>query len=216
LNAPPGSRSTLELWLALLVRYWAFNMTVVYSRGSYWPGFGYSHDEKAEMRAISEKLSMAQYSAWLMVVVAILLPIIGVTVTAGFGCMIYAIGGVGQLSTLSGALFSLTMALIIVSCFTFGIPVAMVASAALLGRRHRVVDSDLPDRATTARYLYNLWFQLTRIAIVMMAVLVPLWILVPDNSKLWVTGRLVLPLLAPAIAVLSTAYYFSARLKRSL
>jgi hypothetical protein len=50
----------------------------------------------------------------------------------------------------------------------------------------------------------------------MMVVLVPLWILVPDNSKFWAAERLVLPMLAPAATVLFAVYYFSARLKRKV
>ena len=53
-------------------------------------------------------------------------------------------------------------------------------------------------------------------AIVVVAILVPVWIFVPDNSKFWVTLKLVIPLLGPAAAVLSGAYYLSIRMRRSI
>jgi hypothetical protein len=49
----------------------------------------------------------------------------------------------------------------------------------------------------------------------MICVVLPLWLFVPNDSKFWVMGRLVAPLLSPVILVLTTAYYFSARLQRS-
>ena len=40
-----------------------------------------------------------------------------------------------------------------------------------------------------------------------------LWVLVPTDSKLWVIAQIALPLLSPAVAALTAAYYFTARLK---
>ena len=45
MDVPPGSRSTMERWIALLVRYWSVNMTMAFRSGGYWPGFGYSARE---------------------------------------------------------------------------------------------------------------------------------------------------------------------------
>jgi hypothetical protein len=42
-----------------------------------------------------------------------------------------------------------------------------------------------------------------------------LWIFVSADSKLWVITQIALPLLSPAVAALTAAYYFTARLKRS-
>jgi cytosine/uracil/thiamine/allantoin permease len=92
----------------------------------------------------------------------------------------------------------------------------MLLASALVGRWYGVANSDLPDRATTARFFHKLWFQLTRMAIVMMAILVPAWILIPDNSKFWVTLQLVIPCLGPAVLAISGAYYLSRRLKKGV
>jgi hypothetical protein len=207
---PPDSRSTLERWLALLVRYWAFNMSLAYARTSWYPGFGYTPDEKSQMRGISQKFSFGQYVVWVLLVVAIALPILAIIGTVGLYPVIHGTNP----TTMPASVFFLSFVPVIVAAFTIGLPAAMLLSAALVGRWYKVTDSDLPDRATTAHFFHKLWFQLMRISILMMVVLVPLWILVPDNSKFWAAERLVLPILGPAVTVLFAVYYFSARLKR--
>lgn len=210
MNSPPGSRSTLERWLALLVRYWAVSMNLAFARAGYYPGFGYTHDEKAEFRSIAAKCSFGQFIVWALTVAVITLPIAAVM---GVACMYPVIVRINS-PAVPAAVFFLALALTIVGVFTIGLPIAMLLSSALVGRWYRVADSDLPDRAATARYFHKLWFQLTRIAIVMMLILVPLWIFAPD--KFWLTGRLVVPVAAPAFLILSAAYYFSARLRRNV
>jgi hypothetical protein len=98
---------------------------------------------------------------------------------------------------------------------SIGFPAAMLPAAALVGRWFGVAASDLPDRATTSHYLHRLWFQITRYAIFGVLALIPIWIFVPGDSKIWVIAQLVLPLLSPAVAALTTAYYFTARLRRN-
>jgi hypothetical protein len=91
----------------------------------------------------------------------------------------------------------------------------MLPAAALVGRWFGVADSVLPDRTTTSHYFHKLWFQIARIAMLGALALIPLWIFVPADSKLWVIGKLVLPLLSPAVAALTAAYYFTARLRQA-
>jgi hypothetical protein len=95
-----------------------------------------------------------------------------------------------------------------------GFPLAMLASAALAGRVFRVVDRDLSDAATTAHYFHKLWFQITRVAILVVVAVIPLAIYVPWDSKYLVIVRMVIPFLSVAVASLTTAYCFSARLQR--
>ena len=211
MDVPSGSRSTLERWIALLVRYWAYNMTLAFKSGGYYPGFGYSDDEKAEMASLSQRCSFGQFFVWAVFVALVAVPVIVVTSAPG---MYYVIVKTG--ATLPASIFFLSMGVTIVGCFTIGLPVAMLLSSALVGRLYGIANSDLPDRATTARFFHKLWFQLTRMAIVMMAILVPAWIFVPGDSKLWVTLRVVMPFLGPAAAVIASAYYLSLRLKKQV
>jgi hypothetical protein len=211
MDALPGSRSTLERWIALLVRYWAYNMTLAFNQGSYYPGFGYSEDEKEEMASFSQECSFGQYLVWTGVVALVAIAVIVATCMPGMYYVIFKTSG-----TLPASIFYLSMGMTLVGCFTIGLPVAMLLSSALVGRLYGIADSDLPDRATTARFFHKMWFQLTRMAIVVVAILVPVWIFVPDNSKFWVTLKLVIPLLGPAAAVLSGAYYLSIRMRRSI
>jgi hypothetical protein len=211
MDALPGSRSTLERWIALLVRYWAYNMTLAFNQGSYYPGFGYSEDEKEEMASFSQECSFGQYLVWTGVVALVAIAVIVATCMPGMYYVIFKTSG-----TLPASIFYLSMGMTLVGCFTIGLPVAMLLSSALVGRLYGIADSDLPDRATTARFFHKMWFQLTRMAIMVVAILVPMWIFVPDNSKFWVTLKLVIPLLGPAAAVLSGAYYLSIRMRRSI
>ena len=158
MNVPPVSRSTLERWIALLVRYWAFNMTLASQFGSYWPGFGYSEDEKAEMASISQKCSLGQFLVWLLIVAFVAMPVIAVTCMPGMYFVIFK----SDPATLPESIFFLSLGVAIVGCFTIGIPVSMLLSSALVGRLYKVANSDLPDRATTARFFHRLWKKLLR------------------------------------------------------
>jgi hypothetical protein len=88
----------------------------------------------------------------------------------------------------------------------------MLPAAALVGRWFNVPDAALPERALTSHYFHKLWFQITRVAVIALLVLIPLWLFVPADSKFFAISRLVLPLLSPAVAALTSAYYLSARL----
>jgi hypothetical protein len=57
-----------------------------------------------------------------------------------------------------------------------------------------------------------MWFQITRMAFLMLCAVVPLWIYVPNDSKFMAVVRIVVPLMSPVVSVLTTIYYFSARL----
>lgn len=70
------SRPALARWLALLVRYWAFNMNIIHSRGAYAPGFGYTDRETAEMRRIALPISLGEYCVWLGLCVAFFIVIL--------------------------------------------------------------------------------------------------------------------------------------------
>jgi hypothetical protein len=215
MNTLPDPRSTFERWLALVVRYWAANMTLVHSRGSNWPGFGYSDAEKEELQSIAGKFAWAEYFVWVAVVAVVAIAIFAAMVIAGLSCLTHVIGGDRNMAHTPAALFYLALALIAVVSLTIGLPAAMLPSAALVGRWFGVADPDLPDRATTARYFHKLWFQITRMSIIMIAAVLPLWLFVPYDSKFMAMARLVAPLLSPVILVLTTAYYFSARLQRN-
>jgi hypothetical protein len=209
-----GSSAKLERWLALVVRYWAFNMTLIHDRGSNWPGFGYSDEEKAKLGSIAAKVPGVEYSVWLALVVVFTLAIITAITLGGMDIMAAAIGGENNMGSLPAIVFYLQLVLDLVVSFSIGFPAAMLPAAALVGRLFGVADADLPDRSTTAFYFHKLWFQITRIALVLSIGSLGLWLFVPADSKFWVISQLIVPLLSPAVAALSAAYYFSARLRR--
>jgi hypothetical protein len=214
-TGPAAPRSALERWLALLVRNWSYNMSLIHSRGGTWLGFGYSTEEKATLQTIADKVPGLEFAAWLAFTTVIYLGLLIVIVLAGMSVLIHAIGGDANMSQTPAALFFLQLALDLVVSLSIGLPAAMLPAAALTGRCFKVHDADLPDRAVTAHYFHKLWFQIARIAMLGALALIPLWIFVPADSKLWVIGKLVLPLLSPAVAALTAAYYFTARLRQA-
>ena len=195
----------------MLVRYWAFNMTLVHNRGVDWPGFGYTDAEKTELKSISEKYPSVEFYVWLGLAVVFALAIFAGVAIAGMSLLSYAIGGEKNMANTPEALFYLAFALQLLVSLSLGFPLAMLPAAALTGRFFTVQNDDLPSGPTTAHYFHKLWFQIARIAAVVVAVCVPLWIFVPGDSKFYVVLRLVIPMLSPAVAALTSAYFFIGR-----
>jgi hypothetical protein len=196
----------LERWLALLVRYWAFNMTLIHDQGTNWPGFGYTPEEKTQLQSIARPVPGIEYFVWLALTVIFFMLILSAVVIAGMNSLP---------AQAAAPLFFLQLGLDLIISLSVGFPAAMVPAAALAGRWFKVSDAALPERAATAHYFHKLWFQITRIALIGVLVLIPLWIFAPGDSKVWAVGQWVLPLLSPAVAALTAAYYFSGRLRRS-
>ncbi len=206
-----GARTGLDRCLALVVRYWSFNMTLVHKRGTDWPGFGYSKQEKVELQNLAEPVSAGEFYVWLSIFVVITLAIFVAIAMAGFHFLLNAVGGEQNMARTPESVFFLMLALVALVSLSVGFPAAMLPASALAGRFYGVRESDLPDRQTTAHYFRKLWFQITRIAIIGTVALFALWIFVPSDSKFFVMAKLVLPLLSPAVAALTIAYYFSGR-----
>ena len=203
----------MERWSALLVRYWAFNMSLIDSRGG-WLGFRYSQDEQTALESIAVKVAPLEYYVWLALTALFYIVIVAVVVTAGMNCLIVVIGGEQNMANTPAPLFFAQLALDLGVGFAVGFPAAMLPAAGLVGRWFAVADAALPDRATTAHYFHKLWFQITRMALLCLLALIPLWLFVPADSKVFLVSRLVVPLLSPAVAALTAAYYFTARLRR--
>jgi hypothetical protein len=205
------SRPNLERWLALLVRYWAFGMTLIHDRGSNWPGFGYSDKEKAKLQSLARQVPAIEYYLWLALVVVNYLLILTGMMLLGSACLLHAIGGEQNMSKTPAAVFFLQLALDLGVSLSLGLPAAMLPAAALTGRWFGVPNRELPDQTSTAYFFHRLRWQITRVALGSLAALLPIWILVPGDSKIWVVGRLVRPILSAAVAALTAAYYLTAR-----
>ncbi len=210
-GAQVSARTGLDRCLALVVRYWSFNMTLVHNRGTDWPGFGYSKQEKAELQNLAGAVRASEFYVWLFIFAAIALAIFAATAAAGFQCLLNVIGGEQNMARTPESMFFLMLALVALVSLSVGFPAAMLPASALTGRFYGVRNSDLPDRQTTAHYFRKLWFQIARIAIIGAVALFVLWMFVPSDSRIFVMAKLVLPLLSPAVAALTTAYYFSRR-----
>jgi hypothetical protein len=214
-NTFAAPRPFLQRWLALLVRYWAFNMTLGYRRGMRWPGFGYSEAEQAQLSSIAAGCAATEYYAWVGGCVVFFLIIAALIVMFGMQGLVLAIGGEQHMADTPAVLFFFAMALQLVVCFMLGFPAAMLAAAALTGRWFNVAEAALPDRPVVAHLFHRLWLQISRVALLGIVAVLLLWLFVPADSKAAAVAGLVMPLLSPAVAVLTAVYYFSARLVRS-
>jgi hypothetical protein len=213
MSQPSVSRSVHERFLALVVRYWACNMTMVHDQGQNWPGFGYSEDEKGTLRAIARKVRSSEFFVWLTLVVVFFIVAI-----AGIMAITYYLSitlGASLKASTPESVFYVVLCCELVVCLSVGFPLAMLVASWLVGRWFSTTDADLPDRATTVHFFAKLVFQITRIAVILSLVGLALWLLVPGDSKFWSLSKWVVPLLSPAIMALTLAYYFSSRLRRS-
>ncbi len=206
-------RPALVRWLALLVRYWSRNMDLVDRRGGYAPGFGYTEQEKAHMHELAARISLGEFSVWLVLCAVLFILILVLLVMLAAFSVTMGFGPVHDLPNLAAAPFFLGLGLVALASLAIGLPLAMLPAAALTGRLFRVADSDLPDNALTAHFFHKLWFQITRIALIVVIALVPLWLLLPGDSDIMLIVRLVASLLGPAVASLTMAYTLAARLR---
>jgi len=207
--------STRQRWLSLLVRYWAANMNLIHARGNNWPGFGYSDDEKAEMKKLASQVPIGEFRWFTGVTTVIAISMFAIVVVAGMACLLSAIGGEQNMSKTPASLFFLSLALECILSLTLCLPLAMLMAAAMVGRWYAIPHSLLPDGVTTAHYFHKMWFQITRMTVIMTFLVLPLWIYVPNDSKFMAVIKLVVPLLSPVVSVITTVYYFSSRRQRA-
>jgi hypothetical protein len=210
-----SNRSTLQRWLALVVRYWAVNMTMIHDRKNNWPGFGYTDAEKAELRTMGGQVTNGEFYWFTGVLVVLSISLFAVVVVTGMNMLLTVIGGEQNMPNTPASLFFLSLALEAILCLTIVLPLAMIPSAEVVGRWYNIANEDLPDEATTARYFHKLWFQIARMSIIMTCAVLPLWIFVPNDSKFMVAIRLIVPLLSPVVSGLTVMFYYSTRLKRA-
>jgi len=190
--------------VGLLVRYWACNMTLVHDQGSFWPGFGYSLDEQAALRAIARRVPAPEFLVWMtFVVVFALLCFAGLALLGTWWLASNSSGH--SLDSVSATAFMLNLGVQLVASLAVGLPTAMFASSALTGRLFYVSDAELPDSPTRDHYAHKLSFQLLRAGLMCSAVVVAICLWLPDRD--WLLTRCVLPVLVPAVSLATALYY---------
>ncbi|MBS0508284.1 MAG: hypothetical protein JSR53_12975, partial [Proteobacteria bacterium] len=166
--APPAPAAQpvtrLARWRVLLARYWACNMTLVYDLGSGWPGFGYTPDETQDMRAVAVRVRRTEFGAWVLLVVLLALPMLGVGMWLGLSLLDAMAGGAGNAARLPASLLYLMLALQVLLALSVVLPAGMLAAAALTGYWFKVPDAALPGHDFALHYGRRLWLQLTRMA----------------------------------------------------
>ena len=212
LSATRNGTSGMDRCLALTVRFWAYNMTLIHARGTNWPGFRYSEAEKQELKSIADEVPELEFYAWSFLVAVIAVIVFGLFTWAGFSCLTNAIGGDQNMRNTPDALFYLMLGLVLLASFSIGFPTAMLTGSAIAGSVFGI--KKLLDGAATAHYFRKLWFQITRMALVLMLALAALWLYLPSNSKTTAITKLVMPLVSPAVGALTIFYYVSSRYAR--
>lgn len=188
----------------LLVRYWAFNMTLVHDQAAVWPGFGYDQDEQTALRAIARRVPVIEFSVWMTIVVG--LTLLGITSLTLLGTWLLARTRADHsLASISGTVFLLYLGVEMVASLAVGLPAAMLAAGVLTGRLFGVVDADLPDAPTRTHYVHTLSFQFARMALLGSAVVVAMCLWLPD--RVWLLTRCVVPVLGPAVSVATLLYF---------
>jgi hypothetical protein len=188
----------------LLVRHWACNMTLVHDQGSVWPGFGYSLEEQAALRAIARRVPSFEFMVWMtFVVVFALLCFAGLTLLGTW--LLASTSASHTLDSVSATAFMLNLGVEMVASLAVGFPAAMLAASVLTGRLFAVSDAELPDAPERAHYVHKLSFQLLRTGLLGAAVVVAMCLWLPD--RVWLMTRCVVPVLVPAVSLATWLYF---------
>jgi len=198
--------------LALVVRYWACNITMVHDQGQSWPGFGYTEPEKDTLTGIARKVDSVEFFVWMALVVVCFLAFAALITAGGFLWVQHA---QPQSAQVSATIFFIQMGSLILVCMAVAFPLAMLIASWASGLLFSPPDTELTDHATTVHFIVKLLWQLTRMALLGSVAVVALLLFVPGHSNIEQLLKVVMPILAPAVSVLTLVYYGSTRLRRS-
>lgn len=197
--------NAIQRLCGLTVRYWSFNMTLVHQQGATWPGFGYTDEEKQRMKTIAQGFDSTEYYFWMGIVVAaffaMLIPLIYTEIMSL------------DPKTTSESSFMIMLATTMMLALSVGFFSAMLIGAFLMGKIFKVPDEQLPDEETTDQLFRKLWFQITRVALVCPLVVIGLYFYLPKDSKIVNTLSKVVPVVAPAVSVLTATFFFRRRIR---
>lgn len=207
------SPNALEYFLALFVRHWSANMTLVHTRYGKWPGFGYTDAEKQQMKTIDESVPTTEYYTWLGLSAVVAIAAFAVVI-AGMMGLLAVIGGEEHMKDTPATLFFFTLYFEVLFCLCCVLPVVMVLCSGIVDRFYNVALNLLPDRATTAHFFRKVWFQIIRITFILSGIALLYWLFVPVGSKLDLLVRFIAPMLAPLVTTLTTGWLLAGRLGR--
>ena len=210
----PTSLSALEYFLALFIRHWSANMTLVHTRYGPWFGFRYTEAEQQEMKALDASVPTKEFYSWLGLVSVVAIANFAVVVIIGMTGLLAVIGGEEHMKDTPATLFFFTLYSEILFCLCCVLPVVMVLCSGIIGRFFGVALNLLPDRATTGRLFRKVWFQIVRMTFVLAGLALLYWLFVPVGSKLVLLVRFIVPMLAPLVTTLTTGWLLAGRLGR--
>jgi hypothetical protein len=210
----PTSLSALEYFLALFIRHWSANMTLVHTRYGPWFGFRYTEAEQQEMKALDASVPTKEFYSWLGLVSVVAIANFAVVVIIGMTGLLAVIGGEEHMKDTPATLFFFTLYSEILFCLCCVLPVVMVLCSGIIGRFFGVALNLLPDRVTTGRLFRKVWFQIVRMTFVLAGLALLYWLFVPVGSKLDLLVRFIVPMLAPLVTTLTTGWLLAGRLGR--
>jgi hypothetical protein len=210
----PTSLSALEYFVALFIRHWSANMTLVHTRYGPWFGFHYTETEQQEMKALDASVPTKELYSWMGLVSVVAIAAFAVVVILGMMGLLAVIGGEEHMKDTPATLFFFTLYFEVLFCLCCVLPVVMVICSGITGRFFGVALDLLPDRATTGRLFRKVWFQIVRMTFVLAGLALLYWLFVPVGSKLDLLVRFIAPMLALLVTTLTTGYLLAGRLGR--
>jgi len=195
--------------ITAVARFWSANMDLIHSKGSVWPGFSYSDDEKLRMHEIAEGMPVGQFVFTMALVVLLVFLFIAAVVALMIWHILHTYGG--DLSHMSPSEFIFCLVLLLGTMFAGGFPFSVLGACWITGRMFSARPADMPDGEFSRQLFAKLVHQLIRMGIIVCGIQLVYLVFVPMGSKREIIVRMVLPALGMVTSVLTLMYYGSGR-----
>jgi hypothetical protein len=207
----PNLRTSKSPLVVPFARFWSCNMDMIHSKGSSWPGFSYTDEEKAEMHRVAEAAGSFEFFFAMAVIVVFTLIAAAACIGVSFWYLNARYGG--DPSKTPGAVFFFCGALGILATLAGGVPLAILAGSWITARIFQTGSAAVPDAEFARRLFVKAMRQFVRMGLIVSIGLMMWWLFVPGGSKIDLFLHAVMPVLSPVVAILTAMYYFSGRVK---
>jgi len=196
----PALDTSLDTGLA----FWGANMMRIVDSGMKWPGFSYSDEEMARLRAIGAPVTYLKYQLFTWITAAIFI----VIAACGIGVMFWAmLAAYPDTSKTPASVFVATLACVALVSIGWGVPVSMRLAAKIVAPHvdFSTIGPAPGDTALSAKVRFQIW----RMTAIMCGVFIP-------GTLLWIAwdiqaGPIVTVLKVAAIAVMTLSLWTARR-----
>ena len=193
------------------VRFWCCNMDLVHASKMEWPGFGYTEAEQRTMHAYAERVTPRERTV-LFALVTVLTILCGALL---IGVMFITLNALyPDPSKTPAAVFFFLLANAALTTCSGGLIGAILIAGWITGQLIAPAPESLPDAAFARALFPKAVWQITRMTVIMVLVVLAGWLFVPNGSKLDLLLRALAPTLAPTVAVLTVLRYAAGQVRR--